>query len=149
MSVNLQIIQLYGSLIQPDVIFLTWLITSGEDPLVNAYYIINYNGSMLISTSMNTRLPVNEMTTYDISVISVTTLGNHSAPSNSVQITTSSKSNILGTKSGLRSLHNNLSFQLNVERTCDNATPILPYPAFIDITKQPFYQYYKIQSNCR
>jgi hypothetical protein len=149
MSSNSQIIELYGSLIEPSVLFLTWSILSNDNPDVNAYYIITYNNYTTTTTSMNIRLPVDENTTHNISVASVTTVGNLvSSPSNIIQITTSSNLNLPGLNSGLRPFSRLLSYQLNIERTCDNAKAILPYPTFIDNSKQPFYQYYKIKPNC-
>lgn len=146
---NLQTIQLYGSLTEPNVIFLTWLLTSYEDPALNLYYIIHYNTSTIITTSMNYSLPVDVNTTYTIYVNSVDSSGYISAPSNSIQITTTIQSNLPGLNSGLRPFNKLLSYQLNVERTCDNAKVILPYPTFIDINNKPFYQYYKINQNCK
>jgi len=148
MSSNLQIIQLNGSLIIPNILFLTWYISSSEDPIDNAYYIITYNNYTTTTTAMNISLPGDENTTHTISVRSVTTLGNLvSAPSNTIQITTSNKLNLMGLNSGSRPFSSLLPYQLNIERMRDNAKVILPYPTSIDNTKQPFYQYYKIQQN--
>ena len=146
---NLQTIQLSGSLTDPNTIFLTWLITSFENPALNQYYIIQYNTSTIITTSMNISLPVDENTTYTIYVTSVDSLGYYSSPSNSIQITTSIKMNMLGLNSGLRPFNNLLSYQLNVEKMYDNVPVLSPYPTFININNKPFYQYYKIKPNCK
>jgi hypothetical protein len=150
---NLQILQLQTSLIEPNVLLLTWNIISGEDPNINTNYIINYtdvlNGitNQVITTNMSVILNLSNNTTYNIRVISVDVGGFSSNPSNIVTNTTSSPRNLIGLSSGLRPFNKLLSFQLNTERMCDNLKVISQYPSFIDITKKPFYQYYRIQKN--
>jgi hypothetical protein len=146
---NLQVIQLNGILNTPTVIFLTWNITSFENASLNLYYIIHYNTETITTTSMNIRLPVQQNTTYNIYVTSINSLSNESSPSNIIQITSSINNNVPGLNSGLRPFNRLLSYQLNVERMCDNAPVLLPYPTFININNKPFYQYYKIQNQCQ
>ena len=146
---NLQVIQLSGSLNTPNIIFLTWNITSFENPAYNLGYTIHYNTSTFVTTSMNFRLPVQENITYTIYITSIDYYGNISQPSNSIQITSSILSNLPGLNSGLRPFSRLLPYQINVERECDNVPIVSPYPTFIDTNNKPFYQYYKIKPNCR
>ena len=148
---NTQILQLYVSVIEPNAFFATWNITSGEDPSVNSYYVIyatilgSSDTRLIYTPHMNYRIPVKQNTTYIFSVKSITISGASSNPSNSVTITSPNRVNLLGLSSGLRPFNKLLVYQLNLERICDNAQVILPYPTYIDINKKPFYQYYKIQ----
>jgi hypothetical protein len=148
---NIQNLQLYVSVIEPNAFFATWNITSGEDPIVNSYYVIYVTilGSgdtrLIYTPNMNHRIPVEQNTTYVFTVKSVTFSGASSNPSNFVTITSTNRLNLIGLASGLRPFNKLLVYQLNIERICDNAEVILPYPTYIDITKKPFYQYYKIQ----
>jgi hypothetical protein len=145
---NLQSLELSGYASEPNVIFLTWTITS-QYLYVNQYYTIYYTSNnitnQIISISQNTKLNVIDNTTYNIWVTSLDSNGNTSNDSNEITITTPSISNQHGSRSGLRPFNRGLSYQLNVERICDNQQVISPYPTYIDITKKPFYQYYKIK----
>ena len=146
---NQQSLELSGYASEPNVIFLTWTITSTV-PYVNQYYTIYYTSNnitnQIISISQNTKLNVTDNTTYNIFVTSLDSNGNTSNDSNTIPITTPALSNQHGSRSGLRPFNNRgLSYQLNVERICDNQQVISPYPTYIDITKKPFYQYYKIK----
>ena len=140
---NLQILQLQTSLIEPNVLLLTWNIISGEDPSINTNYIINYtdvlNGitNQVITTNMSVILNLSNNTTYNIRVISVAVGGFASNPSNMVTNTTSAPRNLIGLSSGLRPFNKLLSFQINTERMCDNLKVISPYPSFIDMSYTP------------
>ena len=146
---NPQTLVLSGYASEPNVIFLTWTVNNNSSLYTNQYYTISYTSNnitnYIISYITNMKLNVIDNTTYTITVTSLNQSGIPSNPSPELTITTPALSNQHGSRSGLRPFNRSLSYQLNVERICDTQQVISPYPTYIDITKKPFYQYYKIK----
>jgi hypothetical protein len=146
---NNEILYLSGSLINPINIFLSWIVVSGDDPSLNKHYNIYFNSQVTSSETMNINLGLLPYTTYSIYVTSVNNSDEESVPSNTIEITTTNISNVLGQlASGTRPFQTNPRTNITIENLY-NVTPISnsnssTTPVFIDPTKVPFYQYYKI-----
>jgi hypothetical protein len=145
---NDEILSLGSSVINGITIFLSWEVVSGADPTLNKYYTVYYNSNTITSTTMNVALELNPYTTYSIYVTSTNLSDEESVPSNTVTVTTTNISNFAGAlASGPRPYPPDAT---NV--TVENMYQITPVsnasssttPVFIDPTKKPFYQYYRI-----
>jgi hypothetical protein len=146
---NNQILDLNGTLINQINVFLTWVVTSGDDPSFNKYYNIYLNSEVLVTDTMNITLELKPYTTYSIHVTSVNTTDEESIPSNTIELTTTDIDNIMGAfASGTRPFQTSQVKNITVENlynitTVSNSNSSTT-PVFIDPTKVPFYQYYKI-----
>lgn len=148
---NDEILFLGGSVINGLTIFLSWELVSGADTAFNKYYTIYYNSTAINSTAMNEVLELNPYTTYNIYVTSTNISDEESVPSNTLIFTTTDAINFISSlASGTRPYPPDST---NV--TVENMYQITPVsnasspttPVFIDPTKKPFYQYYKIDPN--
>jgi hypothetical protein len=146
---NNQILDLSGSLINEINVFLSWVVTSGDDSSFNKYYNIYLNSEVLVTDTMNIRLELNPYTIYSIYITSVNLTDEESVPSNTIELTTTDINNIMGAfASGTRPFQTSRVKTITVENLY-NTTPVSnsnssTTPVFIDPTKVPFYQYYKI-----
>ena len=143
---NLQRIQLTGILSEPTTICLNWVITNIPNA-VNNLYTIYVNGAMNTNVFYGMSYILNnlsENTDYSIYVTGTDAFGVTSMPSNIITIHTRSYLNKLGSLSRERPFYNKISTSHNIQQTQLNVEVISPYPTFIDPSKKPFYQYYRI-----
>ena len=146
---NNEILELRGTLINEINVFLSWIVISGDDPEFNKYYNIYLNSEVVVTDTMNIRLELKPYTTYSIHVRSVNSTDEESVPSNTIELTTTDIDNIMGAfASGTRPFQTSKVKQITVENLYQT-TPVSnsnssTTPVFIDPTKVPFYQFYKI-----